>query len=411
MQFPIAIKQAADRFVVCPVLLLLFTLVLSGCSQEAPPAAQMPPPAVGVYTVSSTSLTLTEDLPGRTAPYRKAEVRPQVDGIVEKRLFTEGRFVEAGQQLYQIDDATYRAAHQRALASLNNARRLAERYRALQKTSAVSRQQLDDAIAALDLAEAEAEISRISLAYTKVLAPIAGRIGRSAVSEGALVSNGQSEALATIQQLDPIYVDISQPVIRMQQLRAAATKNGAEVLGEQAAASVELLFEDGSLYSLKGTLQFSEVSVEPDTGSVILRAEFPNPRGELLPGMFVKARLKTLHLESALLVPQQGVQRDLHGNPTALVVNTNGQVESRNLITERTVGNQWLVSSGLQPGDRVVTEGLFMLRPGMQVTVTPAANVQADSDLTDSDPVNSDHTDSQLASSAESTPRTETEQQ
>ena len=399
MQLPIAIKQAADRFVVCLVLLLLFTLVLSGCSQEAPPAAQMPPPAVGVYTVSSTPLTLTEDLPGRTAPYRKAEVRPQVDGIVEKRLFTEGRFVEAGQQLYQIDDATYRAAHQRALASLNNARRLADRYRALQKTSAVSRQQLDDAIAALDLAEAEAEISRISLAYTKVLAPIAGRIGRSAVSEGALVSNGQSEALATIQQLDPIYVDISQPVIRMQQLRAAATKNGAEVLGEQAAASVELLFEDGSLYPLKGTLQFSEVSVEPDTGSVILRAEFPNPRGELLPGMFVKARLKTLHLENALLVPQQGVQRDLHGNPTALVVNTNDQVESRTLITERTVGNQWLVSSGLKPGDRVVTEGLFMLRPGMQVTVTPASNIRTDSDLTDVDStVGSDAPDAGAAS-------------
>jgi len=356
-------------------LLLASLTLLTACGGEGTAnGGQMPPPTVGVYDVQAQPLTLTAELPGRTIAYQKAEVRPQVNGIIEKRLFTEGAYIEEGQQLYQIDDAKYKAAYQRAQATLKNAKQLADRYASLKETSAVSRQQYDDAVTAYELALAEAELAEIELEYTRVLAPISGRIGRSSVTEGALVSDGQTQALATIQQLDPIYVDINQPVnelLKLQEDRASGAIN--EISEDQAEA--QLFFESGKAYGLKGVLRFSEVSVDESTGSVTLRAVFPNPDGKLLPGMFVNTRIVTGYRQDALLIPQQAVQRDLRGKPVVWRVNANDQVNQVSILTERTLGNQWLVSSGLEAGDRIVTEGLFMLQPGSPVTVTPATNV------------------------------------
>lgn len=354
-------------------LSLLFVLTACG-GKEAASGGQMPPPVVGVYEVQAQPLALTADLPGRTVAFQKAEVRPQVDGIIEKRLFTEGAYIEEGQLLYQIDDAKYAAAYQRAQATLKNARQLVERYGSLKETSAVSRQQYDDAVTAYELAKAEAELAEIELGYTKVVAPISGRIGRSSVTEGALVTDGQAEALATIQQLDPIYVDINQPVndiLALQEDRASGAID--EVSGDQAEA--QLFFENGRPYQHKGVLRFAEVSVDESTGSVTLRAVFPNPDGKLLPGMFVKTQVATGYRQHALLIPNQAVQRDLKGKPMVWRVDTDDKVNQTSIVTERTLGNQWLVSSGLEAGDRIVTEGFFMLQPGSPVTVTPASNV------------------------------------
>ncbi|MGD9661867.1 MAG: efflux RND transporter periplasmic adaptor subunit [Porticoccaceae bacterium] len=349
-------------------------LSLAACSKPDAPTGEAPPPEVGVYRVEARELTLTTDLPGRTVAYRRAEVRPQVNGIIEKRLFTEGSTVEQGQQLYQIDDAKYQAAHLRAQATLKNAQQLADRYRELKKTSAVSRQQFDDAVAALELAKAEAELARIDLAYTKVLSPLSGRIGRSAVTEGALVTNGQVEALATVQQLDPIYVDINQPAAELLRLHEDLRTGLIKQAGKDE-ATASLLLEDGRSYEHAGVLSFAEVSVDEGTGSVTMRAVFPNPDAKLLPGMFVRARLVSGQKENALLVPQQGVQRDPKGEPLVWVVNDKNIVEQRMVTTERTVGNQWLVTAGISSGDQVITEGLLRVRPGMKVTAAPATNI------------------------------------
>lgn len=366
-------KHAARVTLLIPILAL--PLLLAACRSEAPPASEPPPPEVGVVEIEARPLTLTTDLPGRTAAYRVAEVRPQVNGIVQRRLFDEGQTVEAGDQLYQIDDAKYRAAYDRARATLSNAERLAKRYAGLMKTGAISRQQHDDAQAAWELAKAELELARIDLVYTRVLAPIAGRIGRSAVTEGALVTSGQAEALATIQQIDPIYVDMTQPVEQVLALRADLAAGRIDGLDAQR-AKVKLLLEGRRQYPLDGTLEVSEVSVDPGTGSVTLRAVFPNPDGLLLPGMFVHARLSEGVRQEAILVPQQAIVRDSRGEPMTWVVTEAGTVESRAVTTERTVGNHWLVSEGVRPGERVVTEGVERLRPGMQVTTAPAANVR-----------------------------------
>ena len=349
-------------------------LSVTACSKQDAPTAEAPPPEVGVYTVEARELTLTTDLPGRTVAYKRAEVRPQVNGIIEKRLFIEGSTVEQGQQLYQIDDAKYQAAHLRAQATLKNAQQLADRYRELKKTSAVSRQQFDDAVAALELAKAEAELARIDLAYTKVLSPLSGRIGRSAVTEGALVTNGQVEALATVQQLDPIYVDINQPVAELLRLHEDL-KAGLITQAGKDEATASLLLEDGRRYEHAGVLSFAEVSVDEGTGSVTMRAVFPNPDAKLLPGMFVRTRLVSGQKDHALLVPQQGVQRDPKGEPLVWVVNDKNIVEQRIVTTERTAGNQWLVTAGINSGDQVITEGLLRVRPGMKVTPTPATNI------------------------------------
>ncbi|MNZ25158.1 Multidrug resistance protein MexA precursor [compost metagenome] len=351
----------------------LATLSLTGCQEaSAPPPAQTP--KVGVVTLQPQPFTLTTELPGRTSAYRIAEVRPQVDGIIQKRLFTEGGEVKAGQQLYQIDPSVYTATYKSAQASLASAQSLAARYKDLVSDQAVSKQAYDESQAARLQAEAALEKAKIDLRYTKVLAPISGRVGRSAVTEGALVSNGQTLAMATIQQLDPIYVDVTQSTKDLLRLRREMAEGQLEKAGDNG-AKVSLVLEDGSEYPHQGSLEFSEVSVDEGTGSVTLRAVFPNPAHDLLPGMFVHARLNSAVKQQAILAPQQGVTRDLKGQATALVVNTENKVELRHLKAERTVGDRWLVSEGLEPGDRLITEGLQFVRPGVEVDAAPATNV------------------------------------
>lgn len=355
------------------VTVVLLASLLSGCEQEqAPPPAQKP--QVGVVTLQAQPFALTTELPGRTSAYRIAEVRPQVNGIILKRLFDEGAEVKAGQQLYQIDPAVYEATLKSAQATLQSTRSLAERYKQLVDEQAVSRQEFDEAQAQRLQAEAAVQSAQIDLRYTKVLAPIAGRIGRSLVTEGALVSNGQSNAMAVIQQLDPIYVDVTQSSAEMLKLRRDLASGRLQKAGENA-AEVTLTLEDGSEYRHTGTLEFSEVSVDQTTGSVTLRAVFPNPDNILLPGMFVHAQLQAGVNAEAILAPQQGVTRDQRGRPTALVVNAENKVEQRILQTERTVGNQWLINDGLKSGDRLITEGLQYVKPGDEVSVSEAGNV------------------------------------
>lgn len=359
-----------------PALLLAISLttLLSACKEE-PATAAAPPPKVGVITLQPQAFALTSELPGRTSAYRVAEVRPQVNGIILKRLFTEGREVKAGQQLYQIDPALYAATLKSTQATLQSSQSLAERYQLLVDEQAVSRQEFDEARAKQMEAEAALQTATINLRYTKVLAPIAGRIGRSAVSEGALVSNGQSSAMAVIQQLDPIYVDVTQSSLEILKLRNDLASGRLQKAGNNA-ATVKLLLEDGSEYPQSGQLEFSEVSVDPGTGSVTLRAVFPNPKHDLLPGMFVHAQLQAGVSAKAILAPQQGVTRNLKGQPTALVVNQNDQVELRELQAERTAGNTWLINHGLQAGDRLIVEGLQYVKPGVTVTVSEAANLK-----------------------------------
>lgn len=358
----------------------LAAALLVGCGQadQQPPGQRLP--EVGVYTVEARPLTLTTDLPGRTSAYRVAEVRPQVSGILQERLFEEGSDVEKGQQLYQIDPRTYEASLARAEANLKTTENLAKRYERLVNTNAVSQQQYDDARAAWIQAQAEVEVARIDVQYTKVLSPIAGRIGRSYVTEGALVTNGQPEELATVTQLDPIYVDISQPITQLLRLQRALESGLLQSSGENQ-ARVTLQLDDGTLYPLPGVLQFSEVSVDPSTGAVTLRAEFPNPDRKLLPGMFVRAQLQEGVQEHAILAPQQAVFRDSRGVAQVWVVGANNSAERREVETLRTVGNSWLIGSGLESGDQVVTEGLQLLIEGMQINPVPAQNVDLSIDL------------------------------
>ena len=358
-------------------LIPLFTAVvlLAACSEPQPDEVAQPIPQVGVISVEAQHFVVTRELPGRTRAYRVAEVRPQVNGIIQKRLFEEGSEVKAGQQLYQIDAAVYEAAVKSAEATQLSASTLAERYGVLVEDRAVSRQAYDEARAAKLQADAALERARIDLRYTRVSAPISGRIGRSAVTEGALVSNGQAQPLATIQQLDPIYVDVTQPARDMLALRRDLDSGRLEKAGENAARAV-LRLDDGSEYEHEGRLEFSEVSVDEGTGSVTLRAVFPNPDRILLPGMFVHAQLVAGARSDAILVPQQGVGRNPRGQAVAMLVNDDNVVEQRIIVTDRTVGNRWLVSEGLNVGDRLITEGVHMARPGMKVEPVPAENVE-----------------------------------
>lgn len=326
-------------------------------------------------TIQPQAYTLISDLPGRTTAYRVAEVRPQVNGIILKRLFTEGSDVKAGQQLYQIDPAVYEANLNSAKATYDSNKSLADRYKQLINEQAVSRQEYDTAVGNARQAQAAVQTAEINLRYTKVYAPISGRISRSLVTEGALVSNGQADAMATIQQLDPIYVDVIQSSAEMLRLRRELESGKLQKAGDNA-AKVKLTLEDNSQYPTEGKLEFSEVSVDQSTGSVTLRAVFPNPNHTLLPGMFVHARLQSGVNEKALLVPQQGVTRDLKGTPTALVVNKDDKVELRTLVANRTSGTDWVVEKGLSAGDRVITEGLQYVKPGAQVKVAEATNIK-----------------------------------
>lgn len=353
----------------------LAALLLAGCVESDKTQTAAPPPEVGVYQVEAQALTLTTKLPGRTASYRVAEVRPQVNGIVQKRLFTEGTEVEQGQQLYQIDARTYEARLARAKANLVTAENLAKRYERLVKTNAVSRQQYDDAMAAWKQAQAEVQVASIDVQYTKVLSPISGRIGRLRVTEGALVTNGQAQEMATVQQLDPIYVDVTQPITKLLELQRALETGRLQRAGEDQ-AQVSLTLDDGSAYPLTGTLKFSEVSVDPTTGSVTLRAEFPNPDRKLLPGMFVQALLQEGVQQNAILVPQQAVSRDVRGVPSVWVVKQDNSVERREVETLRTVGNAWLIGKGVADGERVITEGTQHARSGVTVKPVEASNVQ-----------------------------------
>lgn len=350
-------------------------LSLGGCKEASAPQAQQAP-EVGVVTLQAQPFALTTEVPGRTSAYRIAEVRPQVNGIIQKRLFTEGSEVKAGQQLYQIDPATYEAAFKSAQATQLSAKSLADRYKLLVADKAVSQQAYDEARAAGLQADAALEQARIDLRYTKVMAPISGRIGRSAVTEGALVSNGQANAMATIQQLDPIYVDVTQSSKDLLRLRRDLA-DGRLQKASDSAAKVALKLEDGSRYAHEGTLEFSEVAVDESTGSVTLRAVFPNPDHLLLPGMFVHAELLSGVKENAILAPQQGVTRNQRGEPTAMVVGPDDKVELRVLKADRTAGNTWLVEDGLQEGDRLITEGLQFVQPGTEVKAVPARNVKA----------------------------------
>jgi membrane fusion protein, multidrug efflux system len=353
---------------------------MSGCSKPAATAGPpMGPPEVGVVTVQPQTVSLTTELPGRTSPYLIAEVRPQVGGIIQKRLFTEGTDVKAGEVLYQIDPSTYQAAYASAKAvlakteaALAPARLKANRFKDLVAINAVSKQDYDDAAAAVKTAEADVEAAkanvetaRINLAYTRVTAAISGRIGKSTVTTGGLVTASQPTALSTIQQLDPVYVDVTQSTSEMLKLKQALAsgklKNGASQ------AKVKLVLEDGSPYPLEGVLKFSDVTVDQTTGSVTVRTVFPNPKHVLLPGMYVRAILQEGVASNAILVPQQGVSRDPGGNATALVVGAGEKVEPRVLKVSRTMGDKWLVEGGLKPGDRVIVEGLQKARPGVPV--------------------------------------------
>ena len=362
---------------------LLVVLLLAGCDrgqQSQPP----PVPKVSTVTVQTQKIMLTTELPGRTSAFRVAEIRPQVSGLIQKRLFTEGSDVKAGQVLYQIDPAPFQAVFDNALAALARAeanlpaiRLRAERYGELLPDKAVSRQNYDDAAAALKQALAEIEYwkaqvktARINLGYCRVVAPISGRIGRSSVTDGAIVTAYQPMALATIQQLDPIYVDVPRSTAELLRLKNRLEDGRLNHDGTNQ-NKVKLILEDGTAYPLEGTLQFSDVTVDPTTGSVILRVLFPNPEGVLLPGMFVRAVIREGVNEQAILVPQQGVSRDRKGNPFALIVSADGKVEQRQLTLDRAIGDKWLVSAGLAPGDRVIVEGMQRVRPGGAVKVVP----------------------------------------
>jgi membrane fusion protein (multidrug efflux system) len=344
---------------------VLAMVLLTGCEHKAPPPAP-PAPKVSVVTVQAQALPITTELPGRVAGFRTADVRPQVNGIILKRLFVEGSDVKAGQQLYQIDPAPYQASYDSAVAADASARALAERYKPLVEANAVSKQDYDNAVAAHLQTQAAVETAHINLIYTRVLSPITGRIGRSLITEGALVTANQATALATVQQLDPVYVDVTQPstiLLRLQQEAAAGLLKQNEV----GKAQVRVRLEDGHSYNHPGTLEFSEVTVDEGTGSVTLRALMPNPERLLLPGMFVREEIQEGVRQGAVLAPQQGVSHDQKGEPNALVVAEDNTVELRPLETDRAVGDQWLVTSGLKPGDRVIVEGIQAARPGAKV--------------------------------------------
>lgn len=362
----------------------LAVLLLAGCKEPEQTAAPKTP-EVGVVTLKAEPVLLSSDLPGRTSAFRVAEVRPQVSGIIQKRLFNEGAVVKKGQQLYQIDPSSYQAAYDKAKASLDATRNLAERYKRLVESRAISRQQFDDADASYRQAQADLRMAQINLEYTKVLAPIDGRISRSNVTEGALVSINQTDALASINQLDPIFVDVTQPSTDMLRLRREVASGQLSMAGPDQ-VKVQLTLEDGTAYGQSGALKFTEVTVDPGTGAVTMRAAFPNPENVLLPGMFVHAKLAEGVREQAILVPQQGVTRDLKGLATALVVGPGNKAELRDIKVMRSIGNQWLVESGLKVGDQVITEGVQRVKPGMELIPVAARNVTANPAMASSTP-------------------------
>ncbi|HDL8414666.1 TPA: efflux RND transporter adaptor subunit AcrA [Yersinia enterocolitica] len=364
------------------ILVLSGSLVLIGCNdKDAAQAHAQQAPEVGIVTLKAAPLNITTELPGRTSAFRVAEVRPQVSGIILKRNYVEGSDVTAGTSLYQIDPATYQAAYDSAKGDLAKAQAAAEiarltvnRYKPLLGTNYISKQEYDQAVsnsmqanAAVVAAKAAVESARINLAYTQVTSPISGRTGKSSVTEGALVTSGQATALTTVQQLDPMYVDVTQSSDEF--LRLKKELADGTLKQENGKAKVRLLLENGSEYVETGTLEFSGVTVDETTGSITIRAIFPNPNEALLPGMFVRARLDEGVRPDALLVPQQGVTRNPRGEATAMVVGADDKVELRTLVANQAIGNKWLVTEGLKAGDRLIVSGLQKIRPGVQVKV------------------------------------------
>src|SRR5690554_1905011 len=362
------------------VTVAFMSLALAACGGSDEPA-QPPPPEVSVVTLAPETVTLTRELPGRTSAYLVAEVRPQVNGIIQERLFTEGSVVEAGEPLYRIDDADYRAAAAsaraqlaRAETALVNARSLESRFEELSGTRYISAQEHENAIAAARQAQAEVGAARaaldaanVTLGRARITAPISGRIGKSSVTAGALVTANQPQALATVQQLDPIYADLTQSASELLDLRrelaAGTLESGAEL-------PVTILLEDGTPFPHQGTLAFSEVSVDPATGSFGLRVVVDNPTHILMPGMYVRALIGSGVRQNVILVTQRGADRDSKGGTSVMVVNGEGVVESRPVVVSRTVGDQWLVEDGLAAGDRVVVEGLQKIQPGAEVVAS-----------------------------------------
>lgn len=356
------------------ILLAASALTLAGCGQDQAAGSKGPPTEVGFITVQPQPLVLQSELAGRTTPYLVSDVRPQVSGIIKFRRFEEGTRVKAGQVLYEIDPAPYEAAAAEARAGLANSkasveatRLKAKRYGELLAIEGVSQQEADDAqmaylqaLASVAQTEASLASAQINLDYTKVRAPISGRIGKSTVTPGALVTANQETALATIRALDPIYVDLTQSSAELLKLRRLIGEAGMK----SGQAKVRLKLEDGSQYNQTGTMKFAEVSVDESTGSVTLRAEFPNPDGVLLPGMYVRAMLDQAVSTTAILAPQQGVTRDVKGNATALVLTADNKVEQRTLVAERAIGDRWLISNGLAEGDRLIVEGTSKVRVG-----------------------------------------------
>lgn len=366
-----------SRFLVLPLALSLALVACKG--GEAP--QQGGPGQVTVVTLKPAPVTLKRELAGRANGYQVAEVRPQVSGIVAKRLFTEGSLVKEGQPLYQLDDAAYRAQANsaraqlaRAQASANAARLAARRSSELVKSRVISVQDDENAQAAWKQADADVLAARaaldaanVTLGYARITAPISGQIGKSSVTQGALVSAGQATPLATINQLDPIYIDVSQSSAELLQLRREMAEGRLQGASE---LPVEILLEDGSTFAHKGTLEFSEVSVDPSTGSYGLRVRVENPEHVLMPGMFVRAVVGSGVRPDGLLVPMQGIARDAKGNTSAMVVDGEGKVAVRQVVVSRTVGDKWLVESGLKAGDKVIVEGLQKIGPGMPVQAT-----------------------------------------
>lgn len=364
----------------------LALLLVSGCQKPPPPPAR-PTPQVVVQVMHAQPVLLRSELPGRTAAHEMADVRPQVGGLIRDRLFTEGANVQAGQVLYQIDPAPFQAALEQADAALASAKAaarvselLVQRYRLLLPAKSISQQDFDNAEANLGQAqatvrqrEAAVNAARIDLQWTRITAPIAGRTGRSFVTPGALVSANQATALTTISQLDPIYVDLTQSSAELLRLRRAA-KDGEMKRGAAGSQKVTLVLEDGTAYPLPGRIQLSEVTVDATTGTVLVRALFPNPEGQLLPGMYVRAVVEEGTSDKGMLVPQQAITRDRKGNAMVRVVTADNKLEPRVLVVSRSIGTDWLATDGLAEGDRVVVEGATNAPPGASVEIVEAAN-------------------------------------
>lgn len=366
---------------------VMFGMMVVNCQNRNEPqqqSQQQPVLEVTAVTLHPRQIMLTTELPGRVSAYRVAEIRPQVNGLIQKRLFTEGADIKAGQVLYQIDPAPFQAALNNATAALGRseanlpaARSRTQRYGELLAEKAVSQQDYDDSVAALKQVEADVQYwkatvqtARINLEYTRITAPISGRIGRSNITEGAIVTAYQPVALATIQQLDPIYVDVPQSTSELLRLKQRMEKGRLSKNGKNL-EKVALILEDGTRYALEGELKFRDVTVDPSTGSVSLRVVFPNPDGFLLPGMFVRAVIKEGVNHQAILIPQQAVSRDPRGNPVVLVVDSQDTVQQRTVTVDRAIGDSWLVTAGLEAGERVIVEGIQKARPGAKVKVVP----------------------------------------